>query len=254
MIEEFLSRLDWSDDELTEKLNEKFYGETLGSMAIRLMSMLYRMQKDELKEVVEMTDKLKEAGEKAVAAAKEFWNQDIIDPSSKDHSEKGDRSRKFIDSIIRTGAGLNWTWEEEYKGDGDFAWCGAFVAACWAKSGLKLAIREKDLASTYRIDRFGQGNNDRKYTKCESSEAIKAFGPRPGDIMLVGEKGYGTHITLIERVVVDSDPKEHPLLVTIEGNGFGKGPDETKREGVIRKTRSLSDARRIIRPALTDLV
>lgn len=198
-----------------------------------------------------MSDKLREAGEKAVAAAKEFWKLDIIDPTAKDSSEKGNRSRKFIDSLIRTGTGLNWTWEQEYKGDGDFAWCGAFVSACWAKAGMKLVVREKDLASTYRIDRFGQGNSDRKYVKCETIEDVIHFAPRCGDIVLVGEKGYGTHIALVSQDYVIEGPN---YLSTIEGNTFGKGPAGDKREGVCAKTRTFENIRRIIRPALTDLI
>lgn len=69
---------------------------------------------------------LEEKQRLAVRAAQEFWNMDIGDPSSKDRSG----SVRFIDSIIRTKAGLDWGWDAEYKGDGDFPWCGAFES--WA--------------------------------------------------------------------------------------------------------------------------
>jgi hypothetical protein len=203
---------------------------------------------------------LEEKQRLAVQAAEEFWKSDIIDPSSKDHSEKALHSLKFIDSIIRSKAGLNWTWEKEYKGDGDFQWCGAFVAACYAKAGLQLKYREKNFASTYRLDRWPQGISEsadrdrqvtmddskvRAYCKCESVEAIKAFKPRAGDIVLVGQSGYGTHITLLTEF--DDD-----IFYTVEGNAFGDGPTDKKQEGVIKRMRKISDARRIIRPALAD--
>ena len=232
----------------------------------------------EINEELVMEDTLKQAGIKAVEAAQKFWEMDIIDPSSKDKSERANISRDFIDSIIRTTNGLNWTWEDEYKGDGDFAWCGAFVAACWAKAGLKLDIRTKDFASTYRLDRYGQDKEAvkkyagvettiydgkfRKYSKCESIQDIITFDPRPGDIGLVGEKGHGTHIVLIisEHPYIDININSnfHPnVLTTIEGNGFGLGPSSISfahREGVIKKTRPLTNFRRLIRPSFSDLV
>lgn len=203
---------------------------------------------------------LKDLQLKAVAAAQEFWKQDIIDPSHRDKSEQAERSRKFIDSIIRTKAGLNWTWEHDYKGDSDFEWCGAFVAACYAKVGLKLSIREKDFASTYRLDRYAQQLDVKKnieqtmfdgkfrgYSKCESQDAICNFGPRAGDILLVGEKGYGTHITILNSV-----NQRCSEFYTLEGNGFGMSPTNRRVEGVIERARSARDIRRIIRPCLDD--
>lgn len=215
---------------------------------------------------------LEEKQRLAVQAAEEFWKLDIIDPSSKDHSERAERGRKFIDSIIRTKAGLNWSWEKEYKGDGDFAWCGAFVAACYAKAGLQLKYREKNFASTYRLDRWPQGigadidkdrqvtmddSKVRKYCKCESGTVVKDFGPRPGDILLVGENGHGHHITLIQTVTYDGI---FPVISTIEGNGYGEFPGGAHGQGVIKKTRrveykkenSIAPFMRIIRPALAD--
>lgn len=206
-----------------------------------------------------MTDKLAERGEAAVKAALEFWNDDIIDPKGTASDAQSVRSRAFIDSIIRTDKGLGWTWEHKYLGDGDFAWCGAFVAACYAKAGLALAIRKKDFASTYRLDHYanprgleGQTMYDekvRKYCKCESVEDILLFGVQPGDIALVGEKGHGTHIVLISHAIDKDTP---PFISCIEGNGFGAGPEGNKREGVVKKSRSLEAIRRLIRPALID--
>lgn len=207
-----------------------------------------------------MSDKLATLQLLAVQAAEEFWKQDIIDPSSKDTSEIASRSRTFIDGIIRSDEGLGWNWEQKYLGDGDFAWCGAFVAACYSKAGLALDIRKKHFASTYRLDRYatyrgleGQTMYDEKvrgYSKCETVDAIKEFAPRPGDIGLVGEKGYGTHIVLIAEILdLNAD---NMSFRTTEGNGFGEGPDKKKREGVIHKSRPWTSFRRIIRPALID--
>ena len=71
-----------------------------------------------------------------------------------------------------------------------------------------------------------------------------------------GSPVYGDHITLVERY----DP-ETRLFHTIEGNSRGKGPKGDSRQGVIRSARPLGArkghtyiARRLIRPASTDLV
>jgi len=206
---------------------------------------------------------LKERQLTAVQAAEGFWDLDIIDPKPGAKDPWSIRSQKFIDSIIRTKAGLNWSWEREYTGDGDFAWCGAFVSACYAKAGLQLKYREKNFASTYRLDRWPQGispeadvrqvtmddSKVRKYCRCESVDDILEFGIQAGDIGLVGESGYGTHIVLITNEILRDHP---PFISTIEGNGFGTGLDNKKRNGVIKKTRPLEALRRIIRPALAD--
>ncbi len=218
-----------------------------------------------------MDDTLKAAGEKALSVAMTFWNQKIEDPAEKDTRPEAIRNKKFISDIIRTPEGINWTWEDDYKGDGDFAWCGAFVAACWAKAGLKLAIREKDFASTYRLDRYAKADKKnpgtgitlydgkfRKYSQCNNLADIKEFGPRAGDILLVGDRqGYGTHICLVASYDV-----ENSIIYTVEGNGFGAMPGGLKGEGVIQRTRRVEkdpltgrarDVRRLIRPSFDDL-
>ena len=91
----------------------------------------------------------------------------------------------------------------------------------------------------------------RGYCRCESVDDIKAFDPRPGDILLVGDKGYGHHITLIESVIYEEG---FPVIGTI----YGRFPDGASGQGVVKKTRHVEDKvvmtpfRRIIRPALSD--
>lgn len=213
-------------------------------------------------------EQLAAAGTRALAAAHVSWQKDIYDPSASDTTADAVRCRREIDTMIRGGSGLGWTWEPAYAGDGAFEWCGAFAASCWP--GIKATIRRTFFASTYRLDRYARYqavgedanlkpaagpyrlivNLDEK-----STPASLTFTPRPGDILLIGRKaGYGEHICLVESF--DAQAK---VFLTYEGNGTGTGPNGERQQGVIRGRRALGGAagswmaRRLLRPAPSDL-
>lgn len=205
-------------------------------------------------------DRLRFAGEKAVERALAMWKLDIYDPKTTDDTLEAVRSKQYIDDMIRSG--LGWTWEQPYAGDGDFQWCGAFAAACWID--VKPELRKLYFSSTFRLDRyasyrpaFGEKNEGSgrlcAQLDMSSTAATLPFEPRAGDILLVGTKGYGSHICLVESF----DP-ETGLFNTIEGNGNGKGPNGELQHGVIRRRQRLGVsfycARRLIRPSVDDLI
>ena len=211
-------------------------------------------------------------GELAMNRAKRMWLEKVIDPPSS--SDKYERSRNLIDKFIRTEDGLNWGWEEPYEKDGDFAWCGSFAAYAWGQVGLNLKLRYRYFASTYRLDRYARykpaienttpvkpENNARKYLRLDKNSGlgdVLEFNPSPGDILLVGRKNYGSHVTIVERFIPESQE-----FITLEGNAKGNGPYGKQYEGVIRTKRPLglsgsassrtSHARRLIRPSIHDI-
>ena len=130
---------------------------------------------------------------------------------------------ELIDDYIRGKLGLVWTWEDRYDKNGEFAWCGAFVARALGEIGLRKDLRVKSMASTYRIVQWAKGT-DRYLTDPRECE--------PGDIVIVGDKRKkcGNHITLCRGV--DGDD-----VLTFEGNARGPGPGGRNYEGVIRKRR-----------------
>jgi len=223
---------------------------------------------------------VRRAGSLAVARAKSLWLNGIIDPPSS--SETYDRSRRFIDDFIRGPGGLLWGWEAPYVQNGDFEWCGSFVATAWSAVRLAARWREAFFASAYRLDRWGQylameraknpapADLPRRYLRLDerSGPSHVAFGggaedyrdPQPGDILLVGGEGtgFGKHITLVESWSPDTG-----LFTTLEGNATGPGPRGERIHGVVRATRRVGldrsvspttyHARRLIRPSVHDL-
>ncbi len=224
---------------------------------------------------------VRRSGALAVMRAKSLWLSDIIDPP--DGSVTYEGSRRLINEFIRDAGGLHWTWEPQYVQNGDFEWCGSYIAAAWSKVRLSLRWRQAFFASTYRLDRWGQylglESHDnpvhpdlpRRYLRLDeaSSPARVHFGddpgdeysdPQPGDILLVGgeQTGYGKHIALVERWNPDSG-----RFTTLEGNATGQGPRGERIHGVIRTTRrvgldradppTMYHARRLIRPSVHDL-
>lgn len=215
-------------------------------------------------------DRMATAGKIAVCRAIICWTQDIKDDT---------KGAARIDSMIRTTAGLNWTWEPAYTPD-SYEWCGAFAAYCW-RDAIPVKMRQSFWSSTYRLDRWARYlpfentvnpkplgdmqprcivNLDERST----IDAVMTFGgtgPRAGDIVLVGgvNTGYGKHITLVESF----DPGSRTFK-TLEGNAYGYGPHNDYRQGVVRATRPLGlpqgkpnttyFARRLIRPAPGDLL
>lgn len=220
---------------------------------------------------------LEDAGVIALCVAKQAWLQNISDlpPANDPGFEK---SRMFIDNLIRTPMGINWTWESLYTGN--FEWCGTLPAYAWRVAGMKLALRTSFFPSTYRLDRWARyqaldntpnpkpppGQHRRMLVELdEHSKFTDArFGPdlppRAGDILLIGgaSTAYGKHICLVE-----SYDEVQGVFTTIEGNGTGAAPDGSLRHGIVRGRRIVAlrqgsvpttyHARRLIRPAPIDL-
>jgi hypothetical protein len=219
---------------------------------------------------VAKSDRLRVLGEKAVETALMLWELDIEDPKADDKSKDAQFNREQIEKFIHNGC----AWRhEEYTGDGDFEWCLAFAWYCWPE--IKDSIRTIYAASTYRTDRyaayrsaFGEPNpapeleSDRRlYMQCDEKTRVEdlPWVPRPGDIALVGNKGYGSHGVLIESVDI-----EEGCIYTVEGNSHGKGPNGERQQGVVRNAWYFgSDAvkspvkgwhvRRVVRPGLDSL-
>lgn len=206
-------------------------------------------------------------GEVAVANAKMLWLADTIDPKGDDVRDQA--SRDAIDAFIRTG--LGWTWTPKYLKDGDFQWCGAFLAHAYSFAKLRADVRKTFCSSTYRLDCLGRGLAHEGREPPKAKRLYRRFDERagpgdldgievlPGDVLLVGGGGraYGDHVTLVERY-----DEVTGVFHTIEGNAVGAGPRGNKREGVIRTTRplgldpgqprSMYHARRLLRFAPED--
>lgn len=186
------------------------------------------------------------AGRAACAEAERLWQLDIRDPPAEADSLDDARCRGQIDAFIRQG--LLWK-REPYKGDGDFAWCGAFAAWCWKAAGLRSVLREHFFASTRRLDKYALGGEPGGgrtvnpllprlrlvVAEDTSAEDVRRFGPQPGDLILIGSHEPGAHIALLERY-------EAGVFFTIEGNGFGRMASGRRREGVVKRERAVDDA------------
>ncbi|MFO0580202.1 MAG: hypothetical protein U1A78_40030 [Polyangia bacterium] len=195
--------------------------------------------------------RLAAAGLAAAQEAERLFALDIIDPKHDDLSEHAERSRALITGFIREG--LGWADEKPYQGDGDMAWCGAFAAFCWRAGGASAEVRRKHFASTRRLDKFAAER--RADDPCPSRrlalsaamppDELLAFGPRPGDLLLIGDADspHGSHVGLL----VGFEPAGRRFL-SVEGNGFGPGPSHQRsREGVVRVCRQLDDGTRLVR-------
>ncbi len=222
-------------------------------------------------------DPLADAGRIALCEAKQTWLRDIIDlpPAG---TKAYVRSQPLIDHMIRSEAGLNWSWIDQAY-NRSFEWCGAFASYAWRAGGVALPWRYTYFASTFRLDCWGryqtfqQTPNPRPATGIlrkmieldESSGPLDAHfpdgsPPRAGDILLVGgvNTAYGKHVTLVESYNTSTG-----MFTTIEGNATGAGPAGGTRHGVIRGQRPVGlprggsattyHARRLIRPAPSDL-
>ena len=220
--------------------------------------------------------RIAQAGERALDAARSLWTSTIVDPPHGTSSEKAQYSLARIDEMIRSDRGLAWSWRGPYRGDGDCQWCGAFAAWCWAAAGLLLAHRIAWWSSTYRLDRWASykqlevgphdptnpppapGELRRLYQRCDgqSSPGSLLWPPRPGDVALVGTRGYGSHITIVEEYS-EADRQ----IQTLSGNGWGTLGDGKRGQGVVRRAYPIgaarpdqtSHVRRLLRPALGDL-
>ena len=220
-------------------------------------------------EIERAADPLAAAGEAALQEALRLWRFDIIDPKRSDKSSRAILSKDRIEEMIRS---CGWDWELPYAGDGDLEWCGIFAGHCW-RAAIPQSTLRAWWPSTYRLDRWAsytrmdQHVNKvpadhmaplREYGRLDEDSKHLPWPVRPGDILMVGDgkPGYGDHITLVERY--DADER---MFYTVEGNGVGVGPTGERRQGVVRAKRPLGArkghsyiARRLIRPAVTDLL
>ena len=156
----------------------------------------------------------RKAADMVIGIAEGEWATVVAEPPG----PNSERIRSYIYD------GLGWPERRwPYERDGDFAWCGAFAAFCYAAAGLRAEVRHKHLASTYRLWRWASG-----------TDRLRVLGDAMlGDIVIVGHersKRWGSHITLCRGV-------ESGALLTFEGNARGKCGDGRRREGVIARSR-----------------
>lgn len=223
-------------------------------------------------------DALERAGLIAVYELKRLWLRNIIDLPPKT-SPNYEACRSTIDQLIRSRVGIYWHWRPEYTQD-TFEFCGTGPAYGWRAAGLRLDLRQKLFASTYRLDCYGgykAFDADTPNHKppvgpyrmmieldehSRAKDAVFSDGtlPRAGDIIMVGGKstGPGKHICTAEAY----DPNAG-VFTTLECNGTGLGPTGIRQHGIVRAARRIGlvlgqpdttyFVRRIIRPALPDL-
>jgi len=182
-----------------------------------------------------LTSEVQAAAAVALERAQAEFERDVTEPGL-----GGDWQR--IDHYIRGDEGLQWGWEEPYTRNGQFAWCGAFAAQCWAS--LLPQIRKKTFPSTYRLWRDWQARR------------VPVDGMQPGDIVVVFNdsasaadreaKPYGQHITICRELAGDG-------FTTYEGNARAYGPGGNYREGVGTRERALSSIAAVHRPQAQDL-
>lgn len=152
-----------------------------------------------------------------------LWASDISEPIA-------GCVQPAITDFIMGDLGLGWNSCEvgpdarpgaPYTENGMFEYCGAFAARALHRI-VGPQARRRDLASTYRIERAFKPRRDR----------VVLAAVRPGDLVMVGgQRGRRpTHIALTLACA-------GAHIYTIEGNAVGRGPDGSKREGVVFRTR-----------------
>ena len=177
---------------------------------------------------------LEERVKKAISRAEREWDQCIKE------------ANPIINNYIIHKPGLNWkAWSRDsevngqklkqnftsYHKNGDFEWCGAFVAYCY--TDLDPYVRYKNLASTARLNFWNIGSNARR---------IKPEDIQPGDIVVIYRNNprdlkHGDHITLCVDASGIKDGKGY--FSTIEGNAVGKLGNGKRGQGVVKNNRSL---------------
>lgn len=191
-----------------------------------------------------ITDQVAQAALDATLRAEGEWELDVTEPGL-GGAHGADRINVYIsgsDGLQWPDANMKKDGANPYEKNGDFAWCGAFAAYCWAI--LKPSIRKSTFPSTYRLWRDWQ------------SRRIPASNMRAGDIVVVWndsataedreKKPYGQHITICRQPGADS-------YTTWEGNARATGPDGRYREGVGTRERELSNVAVVYRPQASDL-
>lgn len=193
----------------------------------------------------------------ALLHAEMEWRRDVRD---------GPPSAEIIDEYIRGKRGLGWSTVEvgegarrdiAYQDDGDFEWCGAFVAYCWGGAGILPEIRFAHFSSAYRLWRWALRTE--RYRPLDDVQAgdVCLVGAAPGTRIGPAKKAnpWGSHVTLCAETPLPGAR----FIRTIEGNAVGVGPTRDRIQGVIKRTRPF-DAERptdrrilhVIRPTLQD--
>jgi hypothetical protein len=215
---------------------------------------------------------LVEAGRAAVVEGLRLWHLDVVDPSPRalaDGDQRALEDRKVIDSILIAGG---WDWMVPYAGNRRGPeWCGFFAAACWRAAGIDPKWLAPFFASTLRLHAWGHyrnwndkanplpaaGEQRRLVARLDRHSTVKSlpFIPREGDIVIVGDgnPAEGDHIT-----ITTGFDAEAGLVLTVEGNGGGLGPDGKRREGIVTGRRPIGIephcVRWIYRPSPSDLL
>lgn len=192
-----------------------------------------------------------------VDAALSEWERCIRDiepgqPDDRDHIE-----RYFTD--VARADGRTWQWFlDRYNGryvertpTGEYQqWCGLFVAYCAQNVGVHLERRKSVpitiapgiayyvLPGTHRIASAAKWS-DAQVPEPERPNPAEA---QPGDIFTVGAGSTGSHIG-----IVTHHPDEHGEFLTVEGNARGVLGDFRIGEGVIRRTRHITEVVQLIR-------
>ena len=160
----------------------------------------------------------------ALKIALDEFNKNVTEPEL-----DGDSSR--ITVYIKSSNGIGWSWEEDYKKNGQFSWCGAYAAFCYQK--VKFSLRNKVFPSCYRMNE-AWSNTSRRVKNIYVGDIVTVF--------TTAHKSYGDHIVIALSLVDDNGDFE-----TIEGNAKGFGPNGDWREGVSKRTRNIKDVARIYR-------
>lgn len=177
-----------------------------------------------------------------VERALSLWNDDIRDPALLDRSPEAELHRANIQNLVAKGLGWSgWTCRNtkspdyekpvtRYCGNTCMSWCGTLPAFCYEPLGLSAKARAA-CASTFKLWQRMPSKDPRRvldFTRIE-----------PGDVGVVRTgKGlkWGDHI-----VVPIDRPQPDRTVVTIEANAKGEGPTGERYEGIVKKTRALSE-------------
>lgn len=177
-----------------------------------------------------------------------------------------DRFIRFTGLKWNTADALTWKKDAPYVKNGQFQWCGAFAAHCYAAAGLSPRILHDFFSSASRLFDRGPVENG-KWTGTDNGiRLIKPEDIKPGDLLVMGYVRGGepvpSHIGL---TWIISGTK----VQTIEGNASGYpfgwnfeniSSESAKYEGVITQQRKLNPKEgeygilRIIRPIEEDYV
>jgi len=216
-----------------------------------------------------VTDALKLAGQRALAAARRDWNLDIFDPPRASKHPRASECCDYITGVIqRNGWGFALP-RGRYVGNGPPQWCGMAAGDWWREAGLDPRWLAGWFASSLRLHAWAEyetnpvngaknprpTNDDLRLCSHLTHGASPSFEPQEGDILIVGDgtPKDGDHITMVA-----AWHPERRSFTTISGNGGGYGPRGDSRQGVsVREyfiDRGAFRAMFLMRPAFGDLL